>query len=92
MKRENRLNKTSIIEDADEDGKILSLKFLEGVADIIYGGTVRGGGGGRFCMLRAEDCTTASHTWLKGSLKELPGEKQGSWVVMAPPLTRLPVS
>ena len=83
VKIQNRLNNIPIREAVNEEGPLLSIKFLEGGAERICGGTVSGGD--RFCTTRAEYCTTASNTWIKGSGEELPLDKEGDWVVMDPP-------
>ena len=65
MKIENILNNTPIIEAGNEADPLCSIRFLEGQAEIICVGTVAVGG--RLCMAWAEDCTTTSHTQIKGS-------------------------
>ena len=67
-------------EMVDEEVPIFSIKFLGGGAERIYGGT------------RSEDCTTDSHTRVKGLGEELPGDKEGAWVVMAQPEPSLTAS
>ena len=47
-------------------------------------------GGARLFITRAEECTTASHACLEGVAKEMPGGKDGVWVVMAKPSPHLP--
>ena len=46
----------------------------------------------RFCMTRAGNCTTVLHTCLKGLAEELPGVKDGIWVVITKPSPSLPAS
>ena len=46
-------------------------------------------GGAIFCMARAGECTTASHACLKGLEEEMPGGKDGVWLVMAKTSPRL---
>ena len=49
-------------------------------------------GGSRLCMYFRNECSIASHNCSRELVEELPGRKEGFWVVMAAPSPRLPLS
>ena len=49
-------------------------------------------GGARFCMSLVEEFNTVSHTPSRGYVKHIPGGKEGTCIVMAPPAPCCPSS
>ena len=72
VNRGSKLINTPNIDTDEEKCPLYSIKFMQGVREIICGGIVEGGA--IFCMTRAVECTTSSHVRLKGVAEELPGE------------------